>query len=65
MNAPQPPPALPAMTSYELSRARRELTQALKSLPTSAAGRTRIQQQLTAVIAEQEARTQITASDPP
>jgi len=48
------------MTTFELSRARRELEQALKSLPTTDPGRSEVQQRLAAVIAEQQSRLQIT-----
>jgi hypothetical protein len=58
MNDPQPSRPLSAMTSHELSRSRRELDQALKSLPVNAPGRPQIRQQLAAVITEQESRTQ-------
>jgi hypothetical protein len=61
---PPPPPShpLPAMTTFELSRLRRDLEHALKSLPTTAAERAQVQQQLTAVIAEQESRNQTPAT---
>jgi CheY-like chemotaxis protein len=61
MNVPYLPHPLPEMTTFELSRALRELEQALKSLPTTAASRSEVQQQLAAVIAEQQSRLQITA----
>jgi hypothetical protein len=60
MNVPHPPHPVDAMTTYELARYRRELEQALKSLPTTDPDRAGIQPRLAAVIAEQESRLQIT-----
>jgi hypothetical protein len=43
-NPGQPRHPLPALTTYELSRYRRELEQALKSLPTQAPVRAQLQE---------------------
>jgi hypothetical protein len=48
---------LPALTTYELSRYRRDLEHALKGLPTTAPARQQAQQQLAEVMAEQDSRT--------
>jgi hypothetical protein len=48
---------LPALTTYELSRYRRELEHALKALPGHAAVRGPLQQRLAEVQAEQDSRT--------
>ena len=62
--SPAPPqPPLAALTAYELSRYRRELEQALKSLPTQAPVRAQLQDRLAQVKAEQDARLNI-AADP-
>jgi len=59
----QPKHPLPAMTTYELSRYRRELEQALKSLPTQVPVRAELQDKLGQVKAEQDSRLKI-AADP-
>jgi len=58
------PPAhpLPALTTYELSRYRRDLEYALKRLPGHDPARQHVQQQLAEVMTEQDSRTAITAS---
>lgn len=63
VNPGQPPHPLHALTTYELSRYRRELEQALKSLPTQAPARTQLQDKLAQVKAEQDSRLNI-AADP-
>ena len=64
MEAPTPPPhPLPALTTYELSRYRRQLEHALKALPGHAPVRGQLQQRLAEVMAEQHSRTQTPASD--
>ena len=59
----QPQHPLHAMTTNELSRYRRELEHALKSLPTQAPVRAQLQDKLGEVKAEQESRLNI-AADP-
>jgi hypothetical protein len=54
---------LPELTTYELSRYRRELEYALKALPGHAPVRGQLQQRLADVIAEQRSRIQAPASD--
>jgi hypothetical protein len=58
-----PPHPLPALTTYELTRYRRELEHALAvaSAPAAARG---LQDQLAAVLAEQEDRAAITGRRP-
>jgi hypothetical protein len=63
VNPGQPPHPLHALTTYELSRYRRELEQALKSLPTQAPVRTQLQGKLAQLKAEQDSRLNI-AADP-
>ena len=63
VNPGQPPHPLHALTTYELSRYRRELEQALKSLPTQAPVRTQLQGKLSQLKAEQDSRLNI-AADP-
>jgi hypothetical protein len=63
VNPGQPSHPLHALTTYELSRYRRELEQALKSLPTQAPVRTQLQGKLAKVQAEQDSRLSI-AADP-
>jgi hypothetical protein len=58
----QPKHPLHALTTYELSRYRRELEQALKSLPTQAPFRAQLQDKLTQVKAEQDSRLNIAAA---
>ena len=53
---------LPALTTYELSRYRRELDHALKALPVRAPVRTLLQQRLAEVMAEQDSRARLIAS---
>jgi hypothetical protein len=48
-----------ALTTYELARYRRELEHALKTLPGHAQVRALLQQRLTDVLTEQQARTQL------
>jgi hypothetical protein len=55
-----PPHPLPALTTYELARYRRELERALADLPGQAPVRGLLQDKLTAVLAEQDSRTKIT-----
>jgi hypothetical protein len=55
---------LPALTTYELSRYRRQLEHALKALPGHAPVRELLQQQLAEAIAEQDSRTAPPATDP-
>jgi hypothetical protein len=50
---------LHALTTYELSRYRRELEHALKELPTDAPVRELLQAKLAEVLAEQRSRTKI------
>jgi hypothetical protein len=59
VDAPRHP--LPALTTYELARYRRELT--LKRLPGHAPVRELLQQRLAEVIAEQDARTRIASGN--
>jgi alpha-ketoglutarate-dependent taurine dioxygenase len=59
MTTPQPPHPLGALTTFELSRYRRELEHSLRSLPGQAPARAQLQQQLAQVMAEQDSRTQI------
>jgi hypothetical protein len=56
-----PPHPLPALTTSELSRYRRELEHALTTLPAHAPVRGQLQQQLAEVQAEQQSRIQINA----
>jgi hypothetical protein len=60
MHAPRPAHPLPALTTYELAAYRRELEHAL-TLPGAAPARDDLQHQLTAVLAEQQSRTEIAA----
>lgn len=63
MATPQPPPhPLSDLTAYDLSRYRRELGRALKTLPSHAPDRGLLQQRLAEVMAEQHSRTQAPAS---
>jgi hypothetical protein len=55
----QPKHPMHTLTTYELSRYRRELEHALKALPGHAAVREQLKQRLTDVLAEQQARTQL------
>jgi hypothetical protein len=55
----QPKHPLHALTTYELSRYRRELEQALKSLPTQVPVRAQLQDKLAQVKAEQNSRLNI------
>lgn len=61
MATPPPPHPLDALTSYELSRYRRQLEHALKTTPGHAPARGHLQQRLAEVMAEQQSRTTITA----
>jgi hypothetical protein len=63
INPGRPPHPLHALTTYELSRYRRELERALKSLPTQAPVRIQLQDKLAQVKAEQDSRLNI-AADP-
>lgn len=60
---PVPPHPLEALTTYELSRYRRQLEHALKAVPGHDPARTGLQQRLAGVQAEQHSRTTITATD--
>ena len=53
---------LHALTTYELSRYRRELEHALKALPEHAAVRELLRTKLAGVLAEQESRVAIAAA---
>jgi hypothetical protein len=55
----QPKHPVHALTTYELARYRRELEHALKTLPRHAEVRALLQQRLTDVRTEQQARTQL------
>jgi hypothetical protein len=57
-----PPHPLPALTTYELARYRRELEHALAALPGQAPVRGQLQQRLAEVQAEQQSRAQISTS---
>jgi hypothetical protein len=61
----QPAHPLHALTTYELSRYRRELEHALKSLPTQAPVRAQLQDKLAEVMAEQDSRLDIAANTVP
>lgn len=61
-NIDPPRHPLPALTTYELSRYRRELDHALKALPVRAPVRALLQQRLAEVMAEQDSRARLTAS---
>ncbi len=61
---PQPGDPLPALTTFELSRYRRELEHALTALPGHAPVRGLLQDKLAEVLAEQESRARITCSRP-
>ena len=55
---PDPPPhPLPALTTYELIRYRRELEHALTAILGTAPARTLLRNRLADVLAEQESRT--------
>jgi hypothetical protein len=60
---PYPLIPLEALTSYELSRYRRQLEHALKAVPGHDPARAGLQQRLADVQAEQHSRTTITATD--
>jgi hypothetical protein len=60
----QPKHPMHALTTYELSRYRRDLEHALEVLPEHAAVRSLLQQRLTDVLDEQHSRTQQQASRP-
>jgi hypothetical protein len=63
---PEPPRhPLPALTTYELARYRRDLEHALKGLPGHAPARRLVQQQLAEVMTEQDSRTTTPASSQP
>jgi hypothetical protein len=53
---------LPGLTTYELSRYRRELDHAIQVLPARAAARALLQQRLAEVLAEQASRATITST---
>jgi hypothetical protein len=65
MTTPTPPHPLHALTTFELSRYRRELEHSLRSLPTQAPARAQLQQQLAQAMAEQDSRTQIYQANQP
>ena len=57
---PVPPPhPLPALTTFELTRYRRDLERALQAMPGHAPARGQLEQRLAEVQAEQQSRTQI------
>jgi hypothetical protein len=57
--APKPPHAMYAMTTFELSRYRRELESSLRNLPSTAPVRSDVQRKLSEVKEEQESRLRI------
>ena len=59
-SVPEAAHPLYALATFELSRYRRELEQALAGLPSQAPGRRLLQDKLTLVLAEQESRFKIT-----
>lgn len=60
---PAPPHPLEALTTYELSRYRRQLEHALKTVPGHDPARAGLQQRLADVQTEQHSRTAITGTD--
>jgi hypothetical protein len=57
---PDPPPhRLSALTTYELTRYRRDLEHALTAIPGTAPVRALLHTRLTEVLAEQQARTRL------
>ena len=65
MDTPLPPPhPLDALTTYELSRYRRQLEHALKALPGHAPARGQLQQRRAEVMAELQSRTAIIPNGP-
>jgi hypothetical protein len=62
MDIPEPAHPLPALTTYEPARYRRQLDQALNDLPGHTPARQVLQQRLADVITEQDSRTTSTAS---
>jgi hypothetical protein len=58
-NLDQPKHPMHALTTYELRNYRRDLEHALKALPGHATVREQLQQRLTDVLAEEQARTQL------
>lgn len=63
-SVPEAAHPLYALATFELSRYRRELEQALAGLPSQAPGRRLLQDKLTLVLAEQESRFKITGRSP-
>ena len=61
MSTPQPPHPLGALTTAELTRYRRELEHALKTLPDHATVRDQLKAKLADIQAEQESRASIAA----
>ena len=59
MSTPQPPHPLGALTTAELTRYRRELEHALKTLPDYATVRDQLKVKLADIQAEQESRASI------
>jgi hypothetical protein len=59
---PGPPHPLAALTTYELSRYRRQLEHVLKAVPVHDPARAGLQQRLADIQAEQHSRTTITAT---
>jgi len=59
---PVPPDPLEALTTYELSRYRRQLEHALKAVPGHDPARAGLQQRLADVQAEQHSRITMTAA---
>ena len=62
MNVQQPPHPMYALTTYELSRYRRELEHAVKTLPEHTTVSEQLRQRLADVLAEQESRAQVAAT---
>jgi hypothetical protein len=58
-NLDQPKHPIHALTTYELRNYRHELEHALKTFPSHATVREQLQQRLTEVLTEQQARTQL------
>jgi hypothetical protein len=64
-NLDQPKHPIHALTTYELRNYRRELEYALKTFPSHATAREQLQQRLTEVLTEQQARTQLQQASRP
>jgi hypothetical protein len=62
---PDPPPhPLPALTTFELARYRRDLEHALQSMSVRSPARGQLEQRLAEVQAEQQSRTQVSTRAP-